>query len=208
SGFVQRRLKAPGDKVMRNMDAPHSMHLVHLYDPNRLQVRVDVPLADAAHVFVGQHCEIVVEALPDRVFKGEVLRTTHEADLQKNTLQMKVKIIDPDPILRPEMLSRVKFLPGGVSAGQGAAAPAGSRVLVPIDALDHRDGSARVWTVTHRKASRGALHSVAVERLGAENGWVTLAGDIQPGALVALDHATAREGERVEFRLAREEDPS
>ena len=47
SGYVQRRLKAPGDKVMPGGDNPGSAHVLSLYDPKKLQVRVDVPLADA-----------------------------------------------------------------------------------------------------------------------------------------------------------------
>ena len=113
TGLVQRRLKVPGDKIMLGMDDPLSAHLLHLYDPERLQVRVDVPLADAAGVFVGQRCEIVVDILPDVVFVGDVTRITHEADLQKNTLQVKVRVIDPDPVLKPEMLTRVRFLAEG-----------------------------------------------------------------------------------------------
>jgi len=42
SGFVQRRLKSPGDKVMLAMDEPHSAHLIHVYDPSKLQVRVEI----------------------------------------------------------------------------------------------------------------------------------------------------------------------
>ena len=53
AGNVMYRAKAPGDKVIIGMDGEHSSHIVHLYDPNRLQVRVDVPLADAAQIRVG-----------------------------------------------------------------------------------------------------------------------------------------------------------
>ena len=63
-GNVLRRLKSPGDKVMLGMDDPHSSHVVHLYDPKKLQVRVDVPLADASLIRVGQVCEVVVDVLP------------------------------------------------------------------------------------------------------------------------------------------------
>jgi len=202
SGYVQRRLKVPGDKVIRMMDSPESTHLLHLYDPERIQVRVDVPLADASHVFVGQRCEVVVEVLPDRVFEGEVLRTTHEADLQKNTLEVKVKVLDPEPILRPEMLTRVKFLPpdGGAvgSAGDGAAA----RVLVPREAIDTRGGASRVWLVTNRRNGRGELSPRAVEVVGGDGAWATVAGEVGPGALLAVGLGDPREGEAVAFVAA------
>jgi len=199
TGYVQRRLKAPGDKVIRMMDSPHSAQLVHLYDPSRIQVRVDVPLADAADVSVGQPCEVIVEALSDRVFKGEVLRSTHEADLQKNTLQFKVKVIDPDPILRPEMLTRVRFLGsgrGGVSRSETPGAGA-AQVQIPAGAIDDAGGSSRVWVVTNRRNGRGVLAARAVDVLGASDGWVTVAGAVQPGALLAIGLDDPREGEPV-----------
>jgi len=201
SGYVQRRLKAPGDKVVRMMDSPHSMHLVHLYDPSKLQVRVDVPLADASHVYEGQACEVVVEVLPDRVFRGKVLRSTHEADLQKNTLQFKVKVLDPAPILRPEMLTRVKFLPpdGGVGAASAAASNS-PRVLLPEAALDRRGGQLRVWVVAERHAGRGRLQPTTVQTVAQRDDWVLVAGDLQPGDLVTLDFAEAVAGEAVVIR--------
>jgi hypothetical protein len=117
---------------MAAMDDPHSNHVVHLYDPAHLQVRVDVPLAEASRVGIGHKARIVVEVLPDRVFQGEVTRIVNEADLQKNTLQVKVRILDPVPELKPEMLARAQFLApapaaeaGRSGVRPGAAGPAG-----------------------------------------------------------------------------------
>ena len=201
SGFVQRRLKAPGDKVIRMMDDPMSAHLVHLYDPDRLQVRVDVPLADAAHISVGQACEVVVEVLPDRVFKGEVLRITHEADLQKNTLQVKVKVLDPAPILRPEMLTRVKFLGTGSAEQDGrSGASAMQRVLVPREAIAGSEGEPRVLVVTQRRSGRGVLVERPVRIVGERETLVAIEGDIQPGAIIAVGAVGVGSGDRVIIR--------
>ncbi|MCA9277390.1 MAG: efflux RND transporter periplasmic adaptor subunit, partial [Phycisphaerales bacterium] len=127
-GVVMLRLVAPGDKRMVAMDDPRSAQVALLYDPGQLQVRVDVPLADASHLFLGQACEVVVDVLPDTTFAGEVIIITHEADLQKNTLEVKVLVVDPAAALRPEMLTRVRFLPeyaeprdGDAGGGAGAA---------------------------------------------------------------------------------------
>ena len=203
AGAVQRRMKVPGDKVVRMMDDPHSAHLVHLYDPSRLQVRVDVPLADAARVSVGQICDIVVEVLPDRTFRGEVLRITREADLQKNTLQVKVGVLDPDPILRPEMLTRVRFLSEASRPGPEAGGVPGSAealVRIPAAALDERGATPRVWMVTARERSRGVLASRQVRVVTRSDAWITVAGDVAPGALLALDMAAPRDGEHVVIR--------
>lgn len=109
-GIVSMRLVQPGSKVMLNADYMDSAQIVRLYDPQRLQVRVDVPLSEAAHVRVGQAAEVVVGTLPHRSFSGKVTRIVHEADIQKNTLQFKVAIQEPAPEIKPEMLARVKFL--------------------------------------------------------------------------------------------------
>jgi HlyD family secretion protein len=197
TGYVQRRLKAPGDKVLLGMDDPHSAHIAHIYDPSKLQVRVDVPLADASQVFKGQRCEVVVEILPDRVFEGEVLIVTHEADLQKNTLQIKVRVIDPDPVLRPEMLTRVKFL-----SEQTSDKPMTNEtqtVRVPASVLDTSESTDQIWIVTERENGRGVLRSVQVSRVSEEDGWVTLSGDLQPGAMIAADPLSCTQGERVRF---------
>ncbi|MEM1329138.1 MAG: efflux RND transporter periplasmic adaptor subunit [Planctomycetota bacterium] len=205
SGFVQRRLKVPGDKAVLMMDSPHSAHIVHLYDPERLQVRVDVPLADASHVSVGQRCEVIVEILPNRTFHGEVLRITHEADLQKNTLQVKVKVLDPDPILRPEMLTRVKFLPRGAPAQSSstdqpsAHGPQHERVLIPASALDESGTEPRVWLVTGRRNGRGVLSPEPVAIQERDDGWLTVTGAIRPGALVVTSPSEPRQGETVRF---------
>lgn len=175
TGLVQRRLKVPGDKIMLAMDDVNSAHLLHLYDPEHLQVRVDVPLADAAGVFVGQRCEVIVEVLSDVTFAGEVTRITHEADLQKNTLQVKVRVFEPDPVLKPEMLTRVRFLAEGGGPKPGAA---GASLRVPAECLSRVAGTdeVRVWVVRDRRGRRGRSMPVAVVVLETGSVWVTVQG--------------------------------
>jgi multidrug efflux pump subunit AcrA (membrane-fusion protein) len=205
AGYVQRRLKGPGDKVVRMMDDPHSAHVLHVYDPSRLQVRVDVPLADAGSIVAGQRCEIVVEILPDRKLAGRVLRVTHEADVQKNTLQIKVAVDEPLPLLRPEMLTRVTFLAGSGSVGApGAKAdPSVSRVKIPVACLDDSEGQVRVWLVTDRSHQRGVLTPVVVRAVERAEGWVTVEGAIQPGSLVASRTEGLKGGQVVRFEADR-----
>ncbi|MEO1007638.1 MAG: efflux RND transporter periplasmic adaptor subunit [Planctomycetota bacterium] len=191
-GVVLRRLKAPGDKAIRGMDDAHSAHLVHVYDPAKLQVRVDVPLADASQVHPGQACEIVVDVLPGTVFHGSVLRVTHEADLQKNTLQVKVRVLEPSPLLRPEMLARVKFLPSGEDAGGNPSDPSAA-VLIPESSM--QDG--RVWLVADRRGSRGRLQPVAVQTHSREDGWILVSGPLRAGDLLAHPEQGYRPGQSV-----------
>ncbi len=208
SGFVQRRLKQPGDKVRFGMDTEHSMHLIHLYDPEKLQVRVDVPLADASHVYVGQQCEVVVDVLPDETFRGEVTRITHEADLQKNTLEIKVRVINPRPILKPEMLTRVKFL-GSSEAGEPRSETgrepeggASRTVRVALECIEDSGGGAgAVWVVRDRSGDTGVVARRAVTIGGApESGYAPVVGPLHAGDLLVEIGTPLVEGQRVRIR--------
>jgi len=110
NGRILHLTSTPGQKKMLEMDDPDSATVAVLYDPDHLQARVDVPLADAAGLMVGQLARIKCNLLPDETFLGEVTRITGKADIQRNTLQAKVRINDPSAKLRPEMLCRVEFL--------------------------------------------------------------------------------------------------
>lgn len=111
-----------------------------------------------------------------------------------------MRVIDPSPLLRPEMLTRVKFLPegGAERAGGGVReAEVARRVLAPEGALDERNGAARVWTVVDRRNGRGTLRSVPVEALERESGWVAIQGSVHAGALLALRTDGLSDGQRV-----------
>jgi len=184
-GIVLRRLVQPGAKVIRGMDSPHSTHVLHLYDPAKLQVRVDVPLVDAALISVGQRAEITVEVLADTVFEGEVTRVLHEADIQKNTLEVKVRILNPRPELRPEMLSTVRFL--AVSASPESQDR--KAVMAPIDALIREGNATRVWVVEDRRGLRGVARSrdVAVIAGPPGTGWAEVSSGLRAGDRVIID---------------------
>lgn len=201
AGYVQRRFKVPGDKVIRMMDSPNSAHIAYLYEPSKLQVRVDVPLADASQILFGQHCEVVVEVLPERIFKGEVVLVTHEADLQKNTLQVKVRVIDPDPVLRPEMLTRVKFLGQGDEARSGKDDSLDDQVSVrvPKSSVVTTKNQSTVWVIEDRANGRGVLRAVPVQPFEEQGDWVTIRGELHPGSLIAADPDGCRAGQVVEL---------
>ncbi|MGI9241542.1 MAG: HlyD family secretion protein, partial [Verrucomicrobiales bacterium] len=108
-GVVLELKAAPGQKKLLRMDDPDSATIAVLFEAGKLQARVDVPLADARQLAPGQAAIITSDFLPNHEFECVVSRIVGTADLQRNTLQAKVRIIEPDPRLRPEMLCRVKF---------------------------------------------------------------------------------------------------
>jgi len=181
-GVVMKLLSHPGRKV-----GPDGEGLVAIYDPAKLQVRVDVPLASAPGVRVGQDVEVRSEVLGNESAKGVVTRVQRESDLLKNTLQVKVRLIDPDPILRPETLCRARFL-ADAAAEEGADDEGAAPMLfrVPREAL--RDG--RVFVVTPDGAK-----SIAVESVGQADGDAVVRGELSVTQRVVLD--PVEEGEKV-----------
>lgn len=120
-GRIQKLYAAPGKKRMLAMDDLESATIATLYQPEHLQARIDVPLEEAAQLVIGQPVRLRSSLLPDRVFQGRVTRIDGEADIQRNTLQAKVGILNPADKLRPEMLCRAEFLPLSREAGMGTS---------------------------------------------------------------------------------------
>jgi predicted nicotinamide N-methyase len=112
-----------------------------------LQVRVDVRFEDIPLVSLEQPVEIGNPALASPL-TGNVLFISSEADIQKNTLQVKVAISDPPAVLKPEMLVDVTFLSPETSDKIPEARDDGQetwRIFVP-EQLVWADGAASyVW---------------------------------------------------------------
>lgn len=112
AGRVYQLVAHPGSSVgnmLTQMTKFDGSTVVTMYRPEWLQIRVDVRFEDIPKVALNQPVQIDNPALSEPV-RGSVLFISSEADIQKNTLQVKVKIDEPTPLLKPEMLVDVTFL--------------------------------------------------------------------------------------------------
>ena len=147
-GIVLRLLAKPGARMMLHMDDMDAAAAAILFEEGKLQARIDVPLSEAAQVNLGQVVEISSSILPDQTFNGKITRILGEADLQRNTLQVKVQILNPHPRLRPEMLCRAKFF-GTSSTKQEEHARLG--IFVRKEAFDDQTASTSetfLWVIS------------------------------------------------------------
>ena len=110
SGIIQRLYAEPGMKRMLHMDHPESSTIALIFKPEALRVRMDIPIEEVSQLFLGQAVLMRIRLFPNKTFKGSVTQISGEADLQRNTLEVKVRIYEPDEKLRPEMLCRGEFL--------------------------------------------------------------------------------------------------
>lgn len=159
-------------------------YVVSLADLNDLEVELDISQNDFAKLGSSQRGTVTTDAYPDRKYEGIIRQISPEANRQKATVQVKVKIVNPDAYLRPDMNASVAFL-----AGQKAGAPEERIVVTPASAV--RDGA--VFVVVEGKAVRRAVKTgpamaqgVRIEQglNGGEDVIVNPPADLRDGARV------------------------
>jgi len=84
--------------------------VVNIADLHSLQVEADVSESNLALVKMGQPCEIQLDAFPELRFRGIVHVIVPTADRTKATILVKVRFLDPDARILPEMSAKVAFL--------------------------------------------------------------------------------------------------
>lgn len=150
--------------------------VVTMADMNTLEVEADVSEASVGKVKAEQPCEIQLDALPGERFRGVVTRTVPTVDRAKATVNVKVRFVDKDVRILPEMSAKVAFL--SKETPEAERAP---RTVVSLAALVERDGRKVVFVVREGKAVQVALQTGAAygEALEVKQG-------LKPGDKVVL----------------------
>src|SRR5258706_7241154 len=140
SGTVLQRIVERGEMVSPSAfgESGARTSVVALADLNDLQIELDISQADFARLKMDQRAEIIPEAFPNLKYSGFIAEIAPEANRAKATVQVKVKVENPDEQLRPEMNARVNLL-GEEKNSQTKAAP---RVLGSQAAGVSQDGHA------------------------------------------------------------------
>ena len=111
--------------------------VVSMADMNSLQVEADVSESNLERVRVGQPCEITLDAFPEKRYRGEVHMIVPTADRAKATVLTKVRFLDKDDRVLPEMSAKVTFLTEAISETQINAKP---KITVNPSAVVEKDG--------------------------------------------------------------------
>jgi HlyD family secretion protein len=121
--------------------------VVEMYDPRCLQVRADIRLEDVPRLSLGQPVEIKT-ASTQGVIQGRLLQTTSQANVQRNTLEVKVELLDPPETVKPEMLVTATFLAAEMSDSMPEADREQNDMLLLPNQLIQNDGNSNyVWIV-------------------------------------------------------------
>jgi multidrug efflux pump subunit AcrA (membrane-fusion protein) len=147
-GVVMALNVRPGSVVGGKDSLPESKGaVVSLYDPAKLQIRVEVPVAKFALVRHGGPAEVEVEdVLPGKKLAGIVTYDSHLANVSRNSVPVRVELTgEPPAQLRPEMIASVRFL-APPSSGKPKTETA-RRFVIPRRLLVTDSDEPRVWVV-------------------------------------------------------------
>ena len=195
SGTVLERIVERGEMVSPSAFGGSGARtsVVDLADLTDLQVELDISQTDFARLKSGQRAEIIPEAFPNLRFTGFIEEIAPEANRAKSTVQVKVKVENPNEQLRPEMNARVNFLSDKVAANQGQTI---ARVLVPKAAVLKQDNNSFVFVVKGNRVEQRTI------RTGEESGdaYVVIDG-LSGNETVAVTGADKlRDGDRVKVQ--------
>jgi RND family efflux transporter MFP subunit len=168
--------------------------VITLYQPNRLQVRVDVRFEDIPKVVRGQPVQIASPAISEPL-TGRVLFISSVADIQKNTLQVKVEIEKPPPVFKPQMLVDVTFL--AAAQPQSSTKPTtATRLFVPQSLVHQGEGGPLVWVADQ---AAGIARRTPVKTGGAtSDGLIEIVSGLNVASrVIASGHEGLRDGERI-----------
>jgi len=160
-------------------------YVVSMADLNDLKVELDINQNDFAKLGQRQRGIVTTDAFPDRHYEGYIDEVSPEANRQKATVQVKVKIVKPDIYLRPEMNASVAFIADAKKTG-AAEKPS---IVIPASAV--RDGA--VFVVSNGRAVRRAVKTGSTGPQGVRIEDGLIGGE----DLIATPPADLKDGDRV-----------
>lgn len=152
-GVVLTKYANVGDLITNFSAAADSKGaVVSMADMSTLEVEADVSESNLARIRVGQPCEIQLDAFPELRFRGEVARLVPTVDRAKASVLTKIRFLDRDERILPEMSAKIAFLSQALPAQARSPRPA-----VHGEAVVGSGSAAAVFKVQDGKAKRVAV---------------------------------------------------
>jgi HlyD family secretion protein len=167
--------------------------VVTIADLKDIQVELDINQNDFNRIGPNQPCNAVTDAFPDRTYNCRVDEIAPEANRQKATVQVKVKFLEPDEYIRPEMNAKVTFLE---QAKKQEASPT-TLFIVPKRAILDREAGKSVLVVADGKVQ---VKPITVQKEVGTDAFVS-AGLVGTEAIIIGDQlAQVKAGDKVEIK--------
>ena len=155
-------------------------------DRASLEMVADVNETNISKIRVGQKVEVAADSRPERKYRGEVRQIVPTADRQKGIVQVKVKLIDLDEDVLPEMAARAVFL------REGTVEPGKQRLMAPPGSVRERGGRKVVFVVEGDRVRAAAVETGA----DGEDGVEILTG-LSGGEIVVVGGDPVEDGQKV-----------
>jgi RND family efflux transporter MFP subunit len=195
-------IKAPFDGVIltKNADvgevvAPFGSSLnakaavVTMADLDSLIVEADVSETNLEKVKKGQPCEIQLDSLPGVRFAGQVHMIVPTADRSKATVLTKVKFLEKDERVLPEMSAKVAFLTRQISREEKP------KVAVPPSSLVDQKGKTWVYRVENN-----VLRETPVTKGPPLADFIEITQGLKPGERIVLKpNRSLRDGAKIKI---------
>ncbi len=122
--------------------------VVTMADMSSLQLEADVSESSIQKVSIGQSCEIVLDAYPQTRYPGVVDKIVPTANRSKATILCKIKFLDIDEKVLPEMSAKATFLSKPISRELQTEKP---KLLIPQKAIVFKDNQSVVFKVSDNR---------------------------------------------------------
>jgi len=149
--------------------------VVTMADLDSLIVEADVSEVNLEKVKKGQPCEIQLDSLPGLRFPGQVHMIVPTADRSKATVMTKVKFLEKDERVLPEMSAKVAFLT------HQSAKEEKPRVAVPPSALIDQKGKTWVYLV-----EKGTVREIQVQKGSPLADFIEIPQGLKAGERIVL----------------------
>lgn len=150
--------------------------VVTIADMDTLEVEADVSESNLAKIRLDQPCEIQLEAFPELRLAGMVSRMVPTMDRSKATLLVKVRFVERDPRVLPDMSAKVAFLSKAIPPEEKAPVPA-----VQPSAIAERNDRKVALVVNDDKIRQTEV------RVGRKIGELIEVQGLKPGEKVVLN---------------------
>jgi RND family efflux transporter MFP subunit len=175
-GVILTKNANVGDNITPFSSAADSKGaVVTIADMDTLEVEADVSEASLSKITVDQPTEIQLDAFPNLRLAGSVSRMVPTVDRSKATLLVKVRFVDRDPRILPDMSAKVAFLSKAVPPEDRQPVTA-----VQPAAIVTRDGKQVVFVLDADKVTQ-----VAVTQ-GRKIGELVEVRGVKPGQKVVM----------------------
>ena len=179
-GYVAERLVSEGQYLQPQASV---MRIVRLHP---LKLTADVPEKFAPWLQTGRPIQIRVDAYPDQVFAGTIVRISPAVDLKSRAFAIEGEVPNPDGKLKPGTFARVQIATDRVDRA----------VMVPAASIQSRYGTNRVFEV--QKGQLVGREIVLGDRLGDR---VEVAQGLKAGtSIVSADVEQLADGMRVRVK--------